>query len=541
MQRINIQFSSKASADLNYMKRIIGRAAFFICLMAANVVYGQTVKGVLRDEIDNSAVSGATVKLIALKDSSLSAVTDKKGSFTIQGATAGKYTLSITSIGYAALRMPVTVTAGGLDLGNIPIGKSSKVLSTVNIVASAPPVKQKQDTVEYSANSFKTNPDATAEDLIKKMPGITVDKAGTVTAHGDQVKKVTVDGKEFFGDDATAALRNLPSEVIDKIQVFDKLSDQAAFTGFDDGSSVKAINIVTKSNMRNGQFGRVYAGYGTDQRYAAGGNVSFFNGNRRISFVGLFNNVNQQNFSSQDLLGVTSSGGRGGRGGGGNRGGGPGAGGFQGGNGSNFLVGAQNGISTTNAFGINYSNQLGKKLTITGSYFFNNSSTPNTQTLTQQYLNNNSDSVRYYNETNRSTNNNYNNRINLRLEYKIDSANSLIITPNLSFQNNTSGSVVNGINSFGTNRIISETDNTVNTTSSGYNINNGILLRHMFHKRGRTISVGMNNSLSNRKGDTYLQAYNKYYKGASNYSDSLNQLSDNKNDGNKTSFNLSYT
>ena len=137
---------------------------------------------------------------------------------------------------------------------------------------------------------------------------------------GEAVKKVTVDGRDFFGDDATAALRNLPAEIIDKIQVFDKLSDQAAFTGFDDGNSTKAINIVTKAGMRNGQFGRVYAGYGTDNRYSAGGNVSFFKKDRRLSFVGLFNNINQQNFSSEDLLGVTSSGG-GRTGGGGNRGG----------------------------------------------------------------------------------------------------------------------------------------------------------------------------------------------------------------------------
>src|SRR5262249_27816657 len=151
------------------------------------------------------------------------------------------------------------------------------------------------------------------------------------------------------------ALRSLPSEVIDKIQVFDRLSDQAQFTGFDDGNGYKAINIVTKANMRNGQFGRLYAGYGTDGRYSAGGNVSFFKDNRRLSLVGLANNINQQNFSTQDLLGVTSSsgggggGGRGGggfgggnRGGGGNRSGGGGFGGGAGGgqfnNQSNFLV-----------------------------------------------------------------------------------------------------------------------------------------------------------------------------------------------------------
>ena len=171
-------------------------------------------------------------------------------------------------------------------------------------------------------------------------------------------------------------MRNLPAEIIDKIQVFDKLSDQAAFTGFDDGNSQKSINVVTKANMRNGQFGRMYAGYGTDNRYNAGGNESFFKGNRRLSFVGLFNNINQQNFSSQDLLGVTSNSGGGGTRGGGNRGGGAAGGNRGGGNfggQQNFLVGQQNGISKTNAFGINYSDQWGKKLTVSGSYFFNNS------------------------------------------------------------------------------------------------------------------------------------------------------------------------
>ena len=205
--------------------------------------------------------------------------------------------------------------------------------------------------------------------MVKKLPGVTVDKQGTVTAQGEQVRKVTIDGRDFFGDDATAALRNLPAEIIDKIQVFDRLSDQAQFTGFDDGNTLKALNIVTKANMRNGQFGRIYAGYGTDDRYSAGGNVSFFKDNRRISLVGNFNNVNQQNFASQDLLGVTSGGGnRGGFGGFGGRqgnrtGGNRASGGSNFGNQANFLVGQQNGVAKTNAAGINFSDQWGKKLT----------------------------------------------------------------------------------------------------------------------------------------------------------------------------------
>ena len=236
------------------------------------------------------------------------------------------------------------------------------------MVAKTPPVQQKGDTIQYNASQYKTNPDATAEDLVGKMPGITVDNSGTVTAHGDQVKSVTVDGKKFFGDDATAALRNLPAEVIDKIQVFDKLSDQAQFTGFDDGNSVRAINIVTKPNMRNGRFGRLFAGYGTDGRYNVGGNVNFFHGDRRLSFVGLFNNINQQNFSSQDLLGFSNNNNRGGRGGG------------------VPSVGAQSGINTTNAFGINYTDMWGKKLEVQASYFFNNGSMNNNEISNIQTL-----------------------------------------------------------------------------------------------------------------------------------------------------------
>ena len=173
------------------------------------------------------------------------------------------------------------------DLGFINLSKTATTLQTVIVDGTPPPVKQNGDTLDYAASQYKVNPDATSEDLIKKMPGITVNKSGTVTAQGETVKKVTVDGRDFFGDDATATLRNLPAEIIDKIQVFDKLSDQAQLTGFDDGNTTKAINIVTKKDMRNGNFGRVYAGYGTDGKYSAGGNVSFFNNARRISSGGI--------------------------------------------------------------------------------------------------------------------------------------------------------------------------------------------------------------------------------------------------------------
>ena len=273
---------------------------------------------------NNRPLRRASVNLTSLKDSTqkFNIISDSSGRFEFKNLYTDSFVLRISFVGYDDFKQIVGINNGTVDLGTLFIPKSIKQLGEVVVVSKVPPVQQKGDTLEYNASQFKVNPDATAEDMVKKLPGVTVDKQGTVTAQGEQVRKVTIDGRDFFGDDATAALRNLPAEIIDKIQVFDRLSDQAQFTGFDDGNTLKSLNIVTKANMRNGQFGRMYAGYGTDDRYAAGGNVSFFKDNRRISLVGNFNNVNQQNFASQDLLGVTS--------GGGNRGGFGGFGGRQG-------------------------------------------------------------------------------------------------------------------------------------------------------------------------------------------------------------------
>ncbi len=543
------------------MKILTQGIIFF--LFSINTIQAQTVKGILRDESDKTPLSGATINLVNKPDSlhadssvAYTTITDKNGAFIFENVVPKIYFLSFSSVGYGQYRMTVSVKdSTTTNLTIIPVSKTAKTLNEITILSAPPAVKQKTDTIELSASAYKVNPDANVEDLIKKMPGITVDKAGTVTAQGEQVKKVTVDGRDFFGDDATAALRNLPAEIIEKIQIFDKLSDQAAFTGFDDGNSQKAINVVTKANMRNGQFGRMYAGYGTDARYSAGGNVSFFKENRRISLVGLANNINLQNFSTQDLLGVTSSGG-GNRGGGGNFGGGQqggnrggqqqggnrGGGGNFGGGQGNFLVGQQNGISKTNAIGVNYSDQWGKKLTVSGSYFFNNSNNGNSQ-ITNRQTKLSADTTLFYKENSLSKSTNYNNRINLRLEYKLDSFNSLIISPSINFQKNNSTNNYSAINSYNNSSPTSSSENITTALTSGYNINNNILFRHSFRKRGRTISFGFNTSINDRTGDTYLQAVNKSFGNNSLLikSDSIQQFSNNLNHGYTLAPNIAYT
>ncbi len=510
----------------------------------------QGVKGKLLDLVDNKPLAGATLTLTGLKDSTkiFNTFSDSKGEFLFENIKADSFFLLVHSIGYEDFKQIIGIKDSTVNLGTLLIPKSTLQLGGVTVVGKAAPAVQKGDTTQYSASQFKVNPDATVEDLVKKMPGITVDKDGTVTAQGEQVRKVTIDGRDFFGDDATAALKNLPSEIVDKIQVFDKLSEQAQLTGVDDGNSQKAINIITRAGMRNGQFGRVFAGIGTDNRYQAGGNASFFKDNRRISLVGLTNNINQQNFASQDLLGLTSSnnnnrgGGGGNFGGGGNRGGGgaPGGGNFGGGNQGNFTVGQQSGINKTNAIGINYSDKWGKKADVSGSYFFNNSKTNNNRlSSTQSFVK--ADSTLFLNDTSFNQTDNYNHRVNFRMEYKFDSSNTLIISPNIGFQrNNANSSLFSSSFYDGINGLQSQSTSLTKSNNHGFNINNNIVFRHSFPKRGRSISVNLNTSFNKREGDTYVESINKYYN-STNFNDSVQQYSNNKTNGRTISSNIVYT
>ena len=512
----------------------------------SSVGFGQTasIKGIVTDRTDNTPVAGATVSLLLQKDSSVvkNVVSSNSGSFEFLNLENDSFIVKVNSINFQENLSFVTIkNNSSRNLGNVSMDKKGKDLAAVTVVARATPVIQKGDTSQFSASQYKVNPDASTEDLIKKMPSITVAKDGTVTAQGEQVRKITIDGKDFFGDDASAALRNLPSEVVDKIQVFDRLSDQAQLTGVDDGNSTKAINIVTKSGLKNGQFGRAYVGYGTNERYAAGGNVSFFKGDRRLSLVGNFNNINQQNFGSQDLLGLTSSGGRASAGGGGGGGGRPGqgGGGWGGGN-DNFSVGQSNGISKTNAFGINFSNQYGKKLSLSSSYFYNQSANNNLSVLnTETFADNGKNLIT--NQNSNSTTDNYNHRFNMRLEYKIDSNNSIFFIPNVSIQGNTS----NSLSSFKS--FIGADDSTSNAfiksmaDRSGYNIRNNILYRHAFAKKGRSLSLGFNVNFTKNSGKSISDADYRFYKNGISTDSSRNQFADNLTNGENYTGTITYT
>jgi hypothetical protein len=534
---------------------LAGLAWFFLGSINAQTF---TISGRVQDAESRSAIQGATVVLKSIKDTTLSftSYSDTAGRFQFDQLSPDSFRLTISAVGFETLSRSVKVDSAHVEMGVVSIPRTSRELRGVTVTTRIPPAQQKGDTVQFNANQFKVNPDATAEDLARKIPGITVED-GQVKAQGENVRRVTIDGRELFGEDATAALRNLPAEVIDKIQVFDRLSDQAQFSGFDDGNTSKEINIVTKANMRNGQFGRVFGGYGTDERYQVGGNATLFKENRRLSVVGNFNNINQQNFSQQDLLGVTSNTRRGGGGGGGPRGGGGGprggsgnrsqGGGNQGGSNfggfgssSNFLVGQQNGINRTKAGGINYSDVWGKKITVSGSYFFNNNNNTTDEQVNRQYF---LPEVPSLKEDNINNSINYNHRFNVRIEYRIDSNNQIIITPNLSFQDNGSDRVrtTERLLTDGSGGLVSRVINNRTSDRTGNNLNNTILYRHSFAKPRRTFSINLNTSYNKRDGETYLLSESFRYTGPNPSDTTERQFTDQFNDGLQLSTNLVYT
>lgn len=523
-------------------------AALFFAFSFHAYSQNPTLSGSLKDAESKQPLAGATVKIVSGKDSS-TVLTDKSGVFEFKNLNPGIYQLTTSFLGYETVRKEIVWENVSVKLGDMLVNKEAKILSGVTVVSTPPVVKQKADTVEISASQLKVNQDASSEDLIKKAPGITVEN-GQVKVGGEQVRKVTVDGRDFFGDDAAATLRNLPAEIVDKIQVFDRLSDQAQFTGVDDGNAAKSINIVTKANMRNGQFGRVFAGYGTDKHYLAGGNMSYFKNNTRFSVVGLTNDVNQQNFAELDLLGATGGGGGGGfrpqgggrQGGGGFGGGGFGGGGFGGGNfgGGGFLIGQQPGVSKTNSLGLNYNDKWGKNLDVSGSYFFNNRNLSNSELLNREYFLA-GDSSQFYNQKNISSNNNFNHRANFRFDWKLDSFNSILITPSLNIQTFDSKSNLDGLNYFDEVNYISRTLNVSNSKRNAYNFNNTILFRHSFKKRGRTFSVNLNTGINNQDGEVYTDAYSLYYKGPSNLSDTVRQFNDQVSKGYQIFTSFNYT
>lgn len=502
------------------------------------------VKGKLADSTYKEVLSEATVSVLDIKDSSVIAYTisNAKGEFEIRNLDPGTYRLNISYQGYQQLNKTITIKAEQpvLDLATLNMDKKATLLDEV--IVEAPPISVKKDTVEFKASAFKTKPNSTAEDVLKKVPGVQIDKDGNVKAQGEDVQKVYVDGKEFFGSDPKLATRNITADMIESIQVFDDMSDQARFTRIDDGSRSKTINIRLKKDKRKGYFGRAVLGGGyseenKDFRYDGSFNFSRFNGDRRISILGQANNINKQSFSFNDISGGGGGnrGGGGGFGGGGFGGFGGGGGGFGGGGGRGgggmgfgaLSSGASGGITKTLSGGINYTDKWSPKVDVTASYFYSNTDNHAEQTIRQTMDLSNTikgrivaDSASVQEEAAATDTKNQNHRFNLRLEAAIDSMNSILYTPTVTYQRSqTMNYLVDTIYRYSPANGGNYLANTILTNSSsereGYNINNNLLYRRKFNKPGRTFTLGINHSFNNNEtdGKTYSPIRSFDYEG----------------------------
>ena len=462
------------------MKRILG-LLLLLLTTSAGWAAPTTIKGTVVGGDDGQPIIGAYVIINASAPDAAkrTSLTGTGGTFQVTSKEA-TVNVTISFIGYKNYYEEITPTGKIIDLGTIRLVPEAQVTETVTVTAKAPMAVVKGDTLQYNATAFKTNPDASSEDLLKKMPGVTTNDDGAVEVHGETLGKVYVDGKEFFADDPAVAIKTLPADVVASIQVFDDKSDESKFSGFDDGERIKAINIVTKSGVSSSVFGKVYGGYGTDDRYSVGGAANIFNSNQRWTILASRNNVNNHGFTLNDIASAMT-GRRGGMGGGIDA--------------SQFTTNVRGGIQTTTMAGLNYQGDF-EKIKINGSYFFNNVNANIWQIVGREYQ---SQDLRE-NDTTRSMGYNYQHRANLRIEWNPNETNRIFFTPRITYSTNHGNSssismnLLNGLpNTSGDNRYA--------TQLGTYDASANLFWMHRFGKAGRTFSIGGSGGGSNGWGE----------------------------------------
>lgn len=443
--------------------------------LACGSVLAAIVKGKVSDS-DKQSLAGVSVQLLQFPDSVRKGfvTTNTKGTFRFSGIKPGNYALRLSMVGMNEVIKTFVVadTTRTINYDNIVMTEEATMLQEAVITGVKAAVVAKQDTLEFNAGSYKTQANASVEDLLKKLPGVEVGSDGSITSGGKSVTKILVDGKEFFSDDPTTATKNLPSDLVEKVQVVDRKSDLARITGVDDGEEETVINLTVKKSMKNGWFGRFAAGYGTDKRYEGSMNLSTFTDKNQISIVGGANNTNNLGFGD-------------------------------GGRGRFMGFGPQGGITTSQRLGINFN--LGKtdSLRFGGNVFYSHSDRKADSFTDTQYLF--ADSTSNMTEGSRSRDIGHNVRAHLRIEWKIDPNNTLDFRPNFSFNsrkselNDTSFLYAGDANRTKVNS--NETERFNHGTS--YNASGRLIFNHNFPSRpGRSFSIQANYSFSDTKQHT---------------------------------------
>lgn len=514
------------------MKKQYLLPVFFLLLsLAATAQTGRwTLKGTLADST-GGILQSASVTLLDTKDSTLLdfQLSDGKGAFAFPNLAQRNYLLRITHVGYRDWFEKVGSDVS--DLGKITLTPRGKNLNEVVVKGERAPVTMRHDTVEFNADAFKTRPNATVEDLLKRLPGVEVESDGTVKAHGKSVQRVLVDGKEFFGTDPKMATRNLAAEAVKAVQVFDRKSEQSRFSGVDDGTREKTINLELKEDFKKGIFGTAVAGAGDQGRYTGRLNLNRFAKNEQYSLIGTLNNINQQGFTLNDYFNFSSVGSSSSGGGGPmmvnvTRGSSGSGGATVNGVAVNIPGQTSSGFVNSGSGGLNFFNQINKKTKIDGNYLLNSVKSTIDRTVDKEnFLENGSyKSKQSGNTVSRTTNH----RLNLNLETQLDSLSTLRWT--------NTGSITGSdyrtstlTQTYGTDGALQNDGTRANYyEGTAYSLNSNLAYRRRFSKKGRSLTANLIFGLNNDKKTGNINAVNNYF-GTNASSDTTRQDDRQKN------------
>lgn len=439
-----------------------------------------TLSGVVLDNTTKEKIEFASIRLLSAKDSTFVAgsSTNQNGRFSIS-AKPSKYIVKVSYLGYDDHTVDVNLNKN-TSLGDILMREDAVLLKEAVVETQAIEIMVKGDTVEYNADSYKVQEAAVVEDLLKRMPGVEIDENGKITVNGKEVKKIMVDGKEFFSDDPKVASKNLPAKMVDKLQVLDQKSDMSLMTGFDDGNEETVINLTVKKGMKEGVFGNGMAGYGSEDRYEGATNVNYMRNNTQISLIGGINNTN--NAGASDLSSAMfgdSGGGRGPRG---------------------LRFGGQNGVTKAITGGVNFATEYTDKLKWGGNVRYGN----NDNTVIERSTTDYTTAKDMRKETSNSWGNNKSESFatNLKFEWTPDKNTKLIFRPN--FQYNTSD---NTQDSEGETSFIEDSTKDYKTTTNyfsdgkGYKLNGDLDFSRKLSENGRVLSIGLRGGINDSENN----------------------------------------
>ncbi|MCH5346443.1 MAG: TonB-dependent receptor [Muribaculaceae bacterium] len=463
----------------SFLKRVF--LSVTLLLLAVAGAKAANVSGTVVDP-DGEPLIEASTRLLRAADSTFVAGTtsNTSGRFRFQNVKSGRYIVEVTYIGYVTAYRDVNVASSNVRLEPIKMSENSTLLKEVSVVGIATPVKVMDDTIEYNSGAYKTPPNAVVEDLLKRLPGVEVGSDGKITVNGKDVSKILLDGKEFFSDDPTVASRNLPVDIVDRIQVVDRKSDLARLTGVDDGEDETVINLSIKPGMKNGWIGTVEGGYGTDDRYKGNFMVNRFHNDNQFTFLGNINNINQLGFGD-----------------GGNR--------FR-------RFGGNNGITTSRALGMNFNVGNGEIFRVGGNLLYSNTDRSVITRQERQYLY--ADSTSFASSGKRSLDRGHNVRADFRMIWKPDSFNTLEIRPNVSLNYNRSTSADSTITRAGdpSRTLVNRSTNDISSRGSSVEFGLRAIYNHSFkQRRGRSFSVMANYNYSNKREKEYAYSLNRFF------------------------------